>query len=123
MLFRQGIKLKKQRSTGDLEKKGAGSGSIRSTGSSASWVSTDSAQSAMTNASIPSDSNASFVVEVKIFPKIHKKKNRKYFQRDFDKISFFAFYQVLKFDQNQFGNVQKFTKYSNEFRTNKWTLV
>ncbi|CAG9863339.1 unnamed protein product [Phyllotreta striolata] len=57
-----GLKLKKQRSTGDLEKRG-GSGSIRSTGSSASWVSTDSAQSAMTNASIPSDSNASFVIE------------------------------------------------------------
>ncbi|KYB27388.1 junctophilin-1 isoform X1 [Tribolium castaneum] len=59
-----GLKLKKQRSTGDLEKRGGGgSGSIRSTGSSASWVSTDSAQSGMTNASIPSDSNASFVVE------------------------------------------------------------
>ncbi|XP_068903198.1 junctophilin-1 isoform X3 [Tenebrio molitor] len=59
-----GLKLKKQRSTGDLEKRGGGgSGSIRSTGSSASWVSTDSAQSGVTNASIPSDSNASFVVE------------------------------------------------------------
>ncbi|KAJ8926689.1 hypothetical protein NQ314_020904, partial [Rhamnusium bicolor] len=53
-----GLMIRKQRSTGDL-----GSGSIRSTGSSASWVSTDSAQSAMTNASIPSDSNASFVIE------------------------------------------------------------
>ncbi|XP_017784738.1 PREDICTED: junctophilin-1 isoform X1 [Nicrophorus vespilloides] len=53
--------LKKQRSTGDLEKRITGS--IRSTASSASWVSTDSAQSAMTNASVPSDSNASFVVE------------------------------------------------------------
>ncbi|CAG9814326.1 unnamed protein product [Phaedon cochleariae] len=59
----KGLKLKKQRSTGDLEKRG-GSGSIRSTGSSASWVSTDSAQSGVTNASIPSDSNASFVIEV-----------------------------------------------------------
>ncbi|KAK4879796.1 hypothetical protein RN001_007942 [Aquatica leii] len=55
-----GLKLKKQRSTGDLEK---GNGSIRSTGSTASWVSTDSAQSAITNASIHTDSNASFVVE------------------------------------------------------------
>ncbi|KAK5646421.1 hypothetical protein RI129_004885 [Pyrocoelia pectoralis] len=55
-----GLKLKKQRSTGDLEK---GNGSIRSTGSTASWMSTDSAQSAMTNASVHTDSNASFVVE------------------------------------------------------------
>lgn len=55
-----GLKLKKQRSTGDLEK---GNGSIRSTGSTASWMSTDSAQSAMTNASLHTDSNASFVVE------------------------------------------------------------
>ncbi|XP_025835439.1 junctophilin-1 isoform X1 [Agrilus planipennis] len=55
-----GLKLKKQKSTGDLEK---GTGSIRSTGSSASWVSTDSAQSAITNASLHTDSNASFIVE------------------------------------------------------------
>ncbi|KAJ8982065.1 hypothetical protein NQ317_001474 [Molorchus minor] len=58
-----GLKIKKQKSTGDLDKRGGGSGSIRSTGSSASWVSTDSGQSGMTNASGPSDSNASFVVE------------------------------------------------------------
>lgn len=63
IFFPQGLKLTKQRSTGDLEKRGA-TGSIRSTGSSASWVSTNSVESAMTNASIPSDSNASFVVEV-----------------------------------------------------------
>ncbi|CAH0557466.1 unnamed protein product [Brassicogethes aeneus] len=56
------IRLKKQRSTGDLEKRGTG-GSIRSTDSSASWISNESAQSAMTNMSVPSDSNASFVVE------------------------------------------------------------
>lgn len=60
----QGLKIRKQRSTGDLEKRGAGTGSIRSTGSSASWVSTDSSQSVMTNASLHTDSNASFVVEV-----------------------------------------------------------
>ncbi|KAF2899921.1 hypothetical protein ILUMI_06260 [Ignelater luminosus] len=58
--FFTGLKIKKPRSTGDLEK---GTGSIRSTGSSASWVSADSAQSAMTNASLHTDSNASFVVE------------------------------------------------------------
>lgn len=55
--------MKRQKSAGDLDKK-VPSGSLRSTASSASWVSSDSAQSAMTNASIPSDSNASFVVEV-----------------------------------------------------------
>ncbi|KAK9888832.1 hypothetical protein WA026_001057 [Henosepilachna vigintioctopunctata] len=59
-----GLKLKKQRSTGDLEGKRAGTtGSIRSAGSTASWMSSDSVQSGITNASIPSDSNASFVVE------------------------------------------------------------
>ncbi|KAL3280909.1 hypothetical protein HHI36_004136, partial [Cryptolaemus montrouzieri] len=59
-----GLKLKKQRSTGDLEGKRAGTtGSIRSAGSTTSWMSTDSVQSGITNASIPSDSNASFVVE------------------------------------------------------------
>lgn len=46
----QGLKLKKQRSTGDLEKRGtAASGSIRSTVSTASWISTGSSQSAMSN--------------------------------------------------------------------------
>lgn len=46
----QGLKLKKQRSTGDLEKRGTGaSGSIRSTVSTASWISTGSSQSAMSN--------------------------------------------------------------------------
>ncbi|XP_045472070.1 junctophilin-1 [Harmonia axyridis] len=59
-----GLKLKKQRSTGDLEgKRSATTGSIRSAGSSSSWMSTDSMQSGFTNTSIPSDSNASFVVE------------------------------------------------------------
>ncbi|KAK9693871.1 MORN repeat [Popillia japonica] len=63
-----GWKLK-QRSASDLEKR-VQSGSIRSTASSASWVSSDSAQSGMTNASIPSDSNASFVVEVRLLFKL-----------------------------------------------------
>lgn len=47
---KKGLKLKKQRSTGDLEKRGtAASGSIRSTISTASWISTGSSQSAMSN--------------------------------------------------------------------------
>ncbi|XP_026475732.1 junctophilin-1-like isoform X3 [Ctenocephalides felis] len=60
------LSIRKQRSTGDLEKRGTGgaggSGSIRSTASSASWMSTESSHS-MTNASVHTDSNASFVVE------------------------------------------------------------
>lgn len=46
---KQGLKLKKQRSTGDLEKRGNASGSIRSTISTASWISTGSSQSAVSN--------------------------------------------------------------------------
>ncbi|XP_014247791.1 junctophilin-1 isoform X1 [Cimex lectularius] len=57
-----GLKIRKQRSTGDLEKRGTSGGSIRSTGSSASWVSTESSQSGVTG-SLHTDSNASFVVE------------------------------------------------------------
>ncbi|KAJ6648450.1 Junctophilin-3 [Pseudolycoriella hygida] len=59
-----GLKLKKQRSTGDLEKRGTvASGSIRSTVSTASWISTGSSQSAMSNKSAHTDSNASFTVD------------------------------------------------------------
>ncbi|XP_043190018.1 junctophilin-1-like [Amphibalanus amphitrite] len=58
----QGLRLRKQRSTGDLEKRGTGS-SIRSTNSSVSWMSTDSAKSNMTNGSFHTESNGSFVVE------------------------------------------------------------
>ena len=60
----QGLRLKKQHSTGELEKRATTSSSIRSTGSSASWRSTDSSQSAFTNLSQHTDSNASFVAEV-----------------------------------------------------------
>ncbi|KAL6432756.1 hypothetical protein ACFW04_006267 [Cataglyphis niger] len=56
-----GLKIRKQRSTGDLEKRGTG-GSIRSTASSASWMSTESSQS-QASASVHTDSNASFVIE------------------------------------------------------------
>ncbi|XP_058820701.1 uncharacterized protein LOC131682906 [Topomyia yanbarensis] len=59
----KGLKIRKQRSTGDLEKRGNGSGSIRSTASIASWLSTESSQSGLTNKSVHTDSNASFIVE------------------------------------------------------------
>ncbi|XP_052131359.1 junctophilin-3-like [Frankliniella occidentalis] len=59
-----GLKLRKQRSTGDIEKRGTSGGSMRSNASSASWVSTESEQSAFTSASQHTDSNASFVIEV-----------------------------------------------------------
>ncbi|KAK3919560.1 Junctophilin-3 [Frankliniella fusca] len=58
-----GLKLRKQRSTGDIEKRGTSGGSMRSNASSASWVSTESEQSAFTSASQHTDSNASFVIE------------------------------------------------------------
>ncbi|CAG9767534.1 unnamed protein product [Ceutorhynchus assimilis] len=54
--------LKKGASTGELDRR-TGSGSIRSNASSASYISTDSAGSVVTNASMPSDSNASFVID------------------------------------------------------------
>ncbi|XP_051169518.1 junctophilin-1-like isoform X2 [Leptopilina boulardi] len=56
-----GLKIRKQRSTGDLEKRGTG-GSIRSNASSASWMSTESSQS-QASASVHTDSNTSFVIE------------------------------------------------------------
>ena len=60
-LIFQGLKLKKQRSTGDLDRKGVTS--IRSTGSSTSWMSSESGFT--TGASMMSEgSNQSFVCEV-----------------------------------------------------------
>ena len=60
----QGLKLKKQRSTGDLDRKGVTS--IRSTGSSTSWMSSESGFT--TGASMMSEgSNQSFVLEVRPF--------------------------------------------------------
>uniref|UniRef100_A0A6A7G8V5 Junctophilin-1-like n=3 Tax=Hirondellea gigas TaxID=1518452 RepID=A0A6A7G8V5_9CRUS len=63
--IRNVFKMRRQRSTGDIQtnKTGAG-GSIRSTGSSASWMSTGSGQSANTVGDQPDDgSNASFLIE------------------------------------------------------------
>ncbi|XP_014213394.1 junctophilin-1-like [Copidosoma floridanum] len=59
--FLAGLKIRKQRSTGDLEKRGT-AGSIRSNASTASWMSTESSQS-QASASMHTDSNASFVIE------------------------------------------------------------
>jgi len=57
----QGLRIRKQRSTGDLDRKGV-IGSIRSTGSTASWMSSESNYAG--GASIMSEgSQASFVVE------------------------------------------------------------
>ena len=59
--FFQGLKLKKQRSTGDLDRKGVTS--IRSTGSTTSWMSSESGFT--TGASVMSEgSNQSFAIEV-----------------------------------------------------------
>ncbi|XP_045118826.1 junctophilin-1-like isoform X1 [Portunus trituberculatus] len=60
----KGLKMRRQRSTGDIQT-GRPSGSIRSTGSSASWMSTDSGQSAYTTGDVHDEgSNASFIIEV-----------------------------------------------------------
>ncbi|XP_050691567.1 junctophilin-1-like [Eriocheir sinensis] len=59
----KGLKMRRQRSTGDIQT-GRPSGSIRSTGSSASWMSTDSGQSAYTTGDVHDEgSNASFIIE------------------------------------------------------------
>lgn len=57
-----GLKLKKQKSTGDInDSPKRQSGSVRSTISNISQVSADSTQSGMTNVSVYTDSNLSFV--------------------------------------------------------------
>ena len=57
----QGLKLKKQRSTGDINNKGVPN--IRSTGSTTSWMSTESSMHG--GASVASEgSNQSFAMEV-----------------------------------------------------------
>lgn len=67
--------MTKQRSLdGEVERgKGGTSGSIRSTVSSASWVSTESCQSGVSHHSAHTDSNASFVVEVGYSDKLSTK--------------------------------------------------
>ncbi|KAH9362104.1 hypothetical protein HPB48_002082 [Haemaphysalis longicornis] len=59
----QGLRIKKQHSTGDIDKRGVSSGSsLRSSGSNMSSASSESAQSGLTEAH--TDSNASFVSQV-----------------------------------------------------------
>ena len=60
----QGLRLRKQRSTGELERRHTAGGSVRSTHSASSWQSSDSTKSHVTNGSYHTESNASFVVEV-----------------------------------------------------------
>ena len=69
-IFFQGIKIRKQRSTGDLDRKGViGSHSFRSTGSTSSWMSSESNYAGGHPGSVMSEgSQASFVVEVNIGP-------------------------------------------------------
>ncbi|XP_036340549.1 junctophilin-3-like [Rhagoletis pomonella] len=62
--FLSGFKMRRQKSTGDLEKRGTlTSSSVRSTASTSSWVSTGSEQSNLTTRSTHTDSNASFTME------------------------------------------------------------
>ncbi|XP_018795636.1 PREDICTED: uncharacterized protein LOC108973072 isoform X2 [Bactrocera latifrons] len=62
--FLSGFKMRKQKSTGDLEKRGTlTSSSVRSTASTSSWASTGSEQSNLTTRSAHTDSNASFTME------------------------------------------------------------
>ncbi|XP_023224547.1 junctophilin-1-like [Centruroides sculpturatus] len=55
----QGLRLKKQRSTGDIDRRGVSS--VRSSGSNLSSASSESSQSGLTQTSVHTDSNASFV--------------------------------------------------------------
>ncbi|XP_054082896.1 junctophilin-1 isoform X2 [Zeugodacus cucurbitae] len=62
--FLSGFKMRKQKSTGDLEKRGTlTSSSVRSTASTSSWASTGSEQSNLTTRSAHTDSNASFTMD------------------------------------------------------------
>ena len=71
----QGLKIRKQRSTGDLDRKGV-IGSIRSTGSTSSWMSSESNYAGV---SVMSEgSQASFVVEVSFHREEFQNKSREY---------------------------------------------
>ena len=60
--FLNGLKIRKQKSTGDIQDSPRRTtGSVRSTISNLSHISADSAQSALTNVSMHTDSNLSFV--------------------------------------------------------------
>ena len=63
--FLQGLKLKKQRSTGDINSKGVTS--IRSTGSTTSWMSSESGYPGGAGSVVSQGSDQSFAAEV--YPK------------------------------------------------------
>ena len=65
----QGLKLKKQRSTGDINSKGVSN--IRSTGSTSSWMSSDAGYPSAAGSVVSQGSDQSFAAEVsKMFQKI-----------------------------------------------------
>ena len=69
ILHLQGLKLKKQRSTGDINSKGVSN--IRSTGSTTSWMSSESGYPSAAGSVVSQGSDQSFAAEVsKIFRKM-----------------------------------------------------
>ena len=65
----QGLKLKKQRSTGDINSKGVSN--IRSTGSTTSWMSSESGYPSAAGSVVSQGSDQSFAAEVsKMFQRI-----------------------------------------------------
>ena len=69
ILHLQGLKLKKQRSTGDINSKGVSN--IRSTGSTTSWMSSESGYPSAAGSVVSQGSDQSFAAEVyEMFQKI-----------------------------------------------------
>ena len=67
LILLQGLKLKKQRSTGDLDKKSVNPvTSIRSTGSNTSWMSSESGFTVGGQSMMSEGSNQSFALEVRL---------------------------------------------------------
>ena len=67
LILLQGLKLKKQRSTGDLDRKGVNPvTSIRSTGSNTSWMSSESGFTTGGQSMMSEGSNQSFALEVRL---------------------------------------------------------
>ena len=62
ILHLQGLKLKKQRSTGDINSKGVSN--IRSTGSTTSWMSSESGYPSAAGSVVSQGSDQSFAAEV-----------------------------------------------------------
>ena len=126
----QGIKIRKQRSTGDLDRKGV-IGSFRSTGSTSSWMSSESNYAGV---SVMSEgSQASFVVEVRLCDDVCKMSDSHGDFSSIDKIfqsnSIDFFLSVMKI----IPNLRVFTSVSpswvaphdniSDIRTRCWTLT